>query len=125
LVAVLSTIRGRAHASAFGREIAEEQVRRALVVGAISTVIVFVIVLLLVFTNSEFDFLSLLFDAVSAFGTVGLSTGITEKLSASGQFILVIAMFVGRIGPFALGLALTQRSERDRLRFAQEHVTIG
>ncbi|MDP6072633.1 MAG: potassium transporter TrkG [SAR202 cluster bacterium] len=125
LVAVLSTIRGRAHASAFGREIAEEQVRRALVVGAISTVIVFVIVLLLVFTNSEFDFLSLLFDAVSAFGTVGLSTGITEKLSASGQFILVIAMFVGRIGPFALGLALTQRSEGDRLRFAQEHVTIG
>ncbi len=125
LVAVISMIRGRAHASAFGREIPEEQVRRALVVGAISTAMVFVFGLLLVFTNGAFDFLSLLFEAVSAFGTVGLSTGITEKLSSWGHFILVLAMFVGRIGPFAIGLALIQRAEGDRLRFAQERVTIG
>ncbi|MCL0028899.1 Trk family potassium uptake protein [Dehalococcoidia bacterium] len=125
LVSMFSTIKGRSHASVFGREIPDEQVRRALLVGAISTAFVFSIIVLLTLSNSELDFLDLFFESVSAFGTVGWSTGITPQISSWGHLILVIAMFVGRIGPFTIGLALAPRAERDPYRFAQERVTIG
>ena len=125
LVAMMSTMRGRSHASVFSREIPDEQVRRALVVGAISTAFVFTIVVLLTLSNSGFDFLELFFESVSAFGTVGWSTGITPQLSSWGHLILVVAMFMGRIGPFTVGLAMAQRTEGDPYRFAKERVTIG
>ena len=125
LVAMLSTMRGRSHASIFSREIPEVQVRGALLVGAIATAFVFSIVVLLTLSNSSFDFLDLFFESVSAFGTVGWSTGITPQLSDWGHLILVVAMLVGRIGPFTVGLAMAQRTEGDPYRFAQERVTIG
>lgn len=125
IVAVVSTIRGRSHASAYGREIPDEQVKRALTVGAISLGMVFVVILLLTLSNTTFDFLSLIFESMSAFSTVGLSTGITPHLSTWGHVILVVAMFVGRIGPFTIVIAMAQISEVDRYRFAQERVTIG
>ncbi|MDP6715344.1 MAG: potassium transporter TrkG [SAR202 cluster bacterium] len=125
IVAISSTIQGRAHASAYGREIPDEQVRRALTVGSISLGMLFLVVLLLTLSNTTFDFLSLIFESVSAFSTVGLSTGITPDLSQWGHIVLVVAMFVGRIGPFTLVIALAQKAEGGRYRFAEEHVTIG
>ena len=125
LVAVLSTIRGRAHASAFGREIPEEQLRRALVLGAISAAIVFTVAAALNISDGAIDFLDIFFESVSAFGTVGLSAGITSSLSQWGQLILVVAMFVGRLGPFTISIAMAQQASVDRYRFAQERVTIG
>ena len=92
---------------------------------ALATAFVFGIVVLLTVSNSGFDFLDLFFESVSAFGTVGWSTGITPQLSSWGHLILVVAMFVGRIGPFTVGLAMAQRTEGDPYRFAQERVTIG
>ena len=125
LVAVFSTIRGRTTASAFGREIPARQVRSALVIGAIATAIVFAVVMSLNITDGAFDFLDLFFEGVSAFGTVGLSAGITSALSQWGQLILIAAMFVGRVGPFTLGIAMAQQSEVDRYRFVEERVTMG
>ena len=125
LVAVLSTMRGRTYASIFGREIPAEQVRRSLVLGAVSTAIVFAVIVALSITDGGMDFLDLFFESVSAFGTVGLSAGITPILSQWGQLILVLAMFVGRLGPFTIGIAMAQSSTIDNYRFAQERVTIG
>lgn len=125
LVAVFSTIRGRNTSSAFDREIPGRQVRSALVIGAIATAIVFVVVVSLSITDGAFDFLDLFFEGVSAFGTVGLSAGITSSLSQWGQLILIIAMFIGRVGPFTIGIAMAQQSEVDRYRFVEERVTIG
>ena len=125
LVAVISTIRGRSSATAFGREIPEEQVRRALVLGAISITVVFIVAVSLNITDGALAFLDLFFESVSAFGTVGLSTGVTSTLTHWGQLVLVIAMFVGRVGPFTMGIAMAQQGEGDRYRFAHERVTIG
>ena len=125
LVAVFSTIRGRSYTSAFGREIPARQVRSALVIGAIATAIVFVVVVSLSVTDGAFDFLALWFEGVSAFGTVGLSAGITSELSRWGQLILILAMFVGRVGPFTIGIAMAQQSSVDRYRYVPERVTIG
>ena len=125
LVAVLSTIRGKGHASAFGREIPQVQVQRAMTIGAVATAFVFLVGLMLTFSEQEFAFIDLLFESVSAFGTVGLSTGLTPDLSRWGHVILIVTMFIGRIGPLTLGLAMVQRGEGDLYRFAQERVTIG
>jgi trk system potassium uptake protein TrkH len=125
LVAVLSTLRGRAHARAFGREIPQVQVQRAMTIGSLAMAFAFVMALLLTFSEREFAFIDLLFEAVSAFGTVGLSTGLTAELSRWGHVILIITMFAGRVGPFTLGLTMIQRGESDLYRYAKERVTIG
>ena len=125
LVAILSTLQGRSQASAFGRELPGEQVRRAMVIGAISTAMVFAIVVALNVTDGALDFLDIFFESVSAFGTVGLSAGITPALSQWGQIIVILAMFVGRLGPYAIGIAMAHTSTIDNYRFAQERVTIG
>ena len=127
LVAVLSTIRGKGHASAFGREIPQEQVQRAMSIGTVATAFVFLIALMLTFSESDkgFAFIDLLFESVSAFGTVGLTTGLTPDLTRWGHIILVASMFFGRIGPLTLGLAMVQSSQGDLYRYAQERVTIG
>ena len=125
LVAVLFTIRGRTHASAFGREIPHPQVQRAMVVGAVATAFVFLVTLALSSVEKEFDFLDLFFEGMSAFGTVGLSTGLTPDLSDWGHLILVVTMFMGRIGPLTIALAMARHPESDMYRYAQERVTIG
>ena len=60
-----------------------------------------------------------------AFGTVGLSSGITSALSQWGQIIVILAMFIGRLGPYTIGIAMAQTSAIDNYRFVQERVTIG
>lgn len=74
-----------------------------------------------------FDFLDYMFEAVSAFNTVGLSTGPTGWLSDKGRLLLVVLMFVGRIGPLTFAAALSREDPRERLvrRYAHEDVIVG
>lgn len=127
LVAVLSTLRGSATASVFGRQIPESQVHRAMTIAAAAVMVVFLTAIMLTFSEAskEFPFIDLLFESVSAFGTVGLSTGLTGDLSRWGQVILVVSMFVGRVAPVTLALAMARSGQRDLYRFAPERVTIG
>ena len=125
LVAVFSTVRGMPHATAFGREIATGQVQIAMTVGALATAFVFVVALALAYLEPDFTFIDLLFEAVSAAGTVGLSTGLTGQLSPWGQGVLTATMFLGRVGPLTLALYMATRRETARYRHAQERITLG
>jgi len=125
LIAVLSTLGGRAHTRAFGREIPHVHVQRASAIAVMALIVVFLFALVLTFSEPEFAFIDLLFEAVSAFGTVGLSTGLTPDLSQAGHLILIVAMFLGRVGTFTLGLMMVERGENDLYRYAQERVTIA
>ena len=69
--------------------------------------------------------LGLFFEAVSALGTVGLSTGITPELSAAGKVVLIVLMFIGRLGPLTMAVAISRRSRPVRLQYAEEAVMIG
>ena len=124
LVAVLASIRGRAHVEVFGREVPDVQIQRALTIAFLGIAFIFVIAFLLVITEG-FSFDKLIFETVSAFGTGGLSTGITSALSAWGKTLMVVTMFVGRIGPLTIVLALGQRPQHAVYRFSQERVRIG
>ena len=124
LIAIVSTVKGEPSATAFGRRIQHAIVYRALAVAFLAIAFVFVIGLGLTLTTDA-TFVQTLFEAVSAFGTVGASTGITPDLTDPGRLITSFAMFVGRLGPLTLVIALAARAHPVPYRPAVESVRIG
>lgn len=107
----VSYIRGHRRVHAFGRVIPESQVHRAISIVFLGTSFIFLLTLLMTITERGKDFVSLLFEVVSAITTTGFTVGITRELSMGGQVIIMIAMFIGRLGPLTAVLALTQREQ--------------
>lgn len=124
-VALVAQIKQRNSVSAFGRELPERQVQRAYLILSVSVAFVFMVVMLLSITEDGADTLAVLFEAISAFGTCGLSLGLTSSLSPIGQLIIAATMFIGKLGPLMIGVTMSQGSESDLYRYAQERVTIG
>jgi trk system potassium uptake protein TrkH len=106
------------------RAIAPEVFRRASAVTAISAGIVIVSLTLLTITE-EHDFMKLMFETVSAFGTVGLSTGITAALTTAGKLVITATMFIGRVGPLTIALGVAAAEGKTRYRLARESLPIG
>jgi trk system potassium uptake protein TrkH len=126
LVAIVSTARGKPSAEAFGRRIQHGLIYRALSVALLAIAVVFVTGLVLELTTPpDYPFVNVIFESVSAFGTVGASTGITLEMPDPARFVMVIAMYVGRLGPLTLVLALTARARPVRTRPAVEIMRIG
>ena len=125
VAAVLSSLRGRSQAEAFGREIPVSQLYRALTVALLGLAVIGILLTILTITESDVPFLNLMFDTISALGTTGASTGIVANLSITGKFLFMVAMIVGRLGPVVLALALAPREDPTVYRFAQERVKIG
>lgn len=125
LLAAVATLRGKRRVNAFGREVPAIIVQRALVVGAAATAILIFFFGALVAIQPELDFRRALFEIVSAFGTVGLSTGITSELNTGARVLVSAAMFLGRFGPLTIALLMAGRESTEPYRFARERVRIG
>jgi trk system potassium uptake protein TrkH len=125
MAAVWCILRGRSRTTIFGREIPLEQVMRAMAIITVSVGFIFLVALLLSFSDHGFPFIHLFFETVSAFGTVGLSLGVTGDLSTFGRLLLVVTMLIGRVGPFAIAFAMASRPRGDVIRYANESVNIG
>ncbi|GIX04724.1 MAG: Trk family potassium uptake protein [Planctomycetaceae bacterium] len=116
----------REEVEVFRRTIPRQQVYRAALIVALSAVILFSLTLALdLAENRPGRFLQLAFEVQSALATVGLSTGITPELTAPGRLIIILAMFVGRVGPLTLILALRRTEQPERYRYPEEHVILG
>jgi trk system potassium uptake protein TrkH len=124
LVAAWSAVRSSPSATAFGRSIPNVIVYRCVAIFLVGVAGAFVLALALQLTGS-LPFLGVMFESVSALGTVGVSTGLTSQFSPGGLLLLVAAMFVGRLGPLVLVLALAQRTRPVAHRPAVEPVRIG
>ncbi len=124
IATIWSSLRGREYAGAFGRRFSTSQIHRALTIIMVSLAFISLIVFILTITE-KFRFLNLLFETISAFGTVGLSTGITPDLSLAGRLIITFTMFVGRLGPLTLALALIQRQKTTAYTYPEEIIRIG
>jgi trk system potassium uptake protein TrkH len=130
---VVARWRGHGRATVFHRTVPHAVMDRALALALLAWALVSVAIGLLVATethgvpagDAEPRFVALMFEAVSAFGTVGLSTGITPSLSAAGKLVLVGLMYAGRVGPLTLVLAVGPRRQRGRFRYAEENVMVG
>jgi Trk-type K+ transport system membrane component len=121
---VWSEVRGDPHVSAFGRRVPAHVQRQAFSVAFIATAAVVAGTLVLM-ADSVHPFRDVLFEAVSAFGTVGLSTGITAEWNDLGRVTLVVLMFLGRTGPYTLAVALALRERQRLYRFPEERPIIG
>ncbi len=121
---MLAEVRGEPHVHVLGRKIPREVHRQALtvVLAGVGLVLAATLALLII---TPFGFDAVLFEAVSAFGTVGLSTGITGELPAAGQLILVLLMFAGRIGPITFAAALALRERGKRYDLPEERPIVG
>ena len=125
-LAVVSVLRSRNRLELFGRSIPEEQVSRALTIIFLGLTVTMVTALLLVvFEGEQGDFLDLLYEATSACATVGVSTGLTAELSTSSQLVLIAAMFLGRVGPLTLLLAVARRAGSARYEYPEERIVLG
>ena len=83
-------------------------------------------ILLMMRLEPEHDFLSLFFEVVSAFATVGLSLGITPYLSVAGKLVISLLMIVGRVGPLTMALAIGQnKKERGNIQYPEGRIMIG
>lgn len=121
---ILSELRGDRDVTLFERRIPTAAQRQALAIALISVGVVFSATLVLTELGG-FGIGPTLLEVTSAFGTVGLSTGITEALPVVGHAMLVLLMFAGRVGPLTVGTALALRSRDRRYRYPEERPLIG
>jgi len=109
-----------------GRTIKIELLRKAVFIISIAFFIIFIsTILILIAQGSEFTFLQVLFEVTSAFGTVGLTTGITPRLSDFSRIVIVATMFLGRVGPLSFVLSLASRKKKMRPEYPEEDLAIG
>ncbi len=122
--AMLAEVRGEPNSMVMGRRIAPHALRQALTVALLGVAFVVAATLALE-TVVDAPLEAVLFEAVSAFATVGLSTGITADLPVSGELIVILLMFVGRLGPVTLVSALALRERTRRYELPEERPVIG
>ena len=123
VLATISIFKRREQTAVFGRSIGTQAIIKSLAITVVSWLTVVTAVFLLILSES-LVFIDLAFEAVSAFGTVGLSRGITADLSPIGQGIIMVLMLIGRVGPLTLAFMLT-RSHSKRIQYPDGAVNVG
>ncbi|MGN0163493.1 MAG: potassium transporter TrkG, partial [Candidatus Ornithomonoglobus sp.] len=120
---IKSTARNR-HITAFRRKLPDEAIRKAFVIFILAIGIVCFVTLFLSISDPQNTFIQNLFEAASAYGTAGLSTGITSSLSAPGRIIIIFTMFSGRVGALTIA-TLWSFNAPQTARYTEEHIAIG
>ncbi|MDL2287933.1 Trk family potassium uptake protein [Oscillospiraceae bacterium OttesenSCG-928-F05] len=131
VISMISVLKGRNRLEAFGRTLPLDLLQKALTVAGTMLAVVFASTLLLHFTERggpfPHTFLDLLFESCSAAGTVGVTTGLTPYLSAAGKIVLTICMYLGRLSPVTVVVALNTKlhAGNDGTGYPHERVIIG
>lgn len=126
VLAVISVLYSKEDILVFKRKIPNSTAMKAFAVTSISLLLVFFITFIISILQPEFSLIDVLFEATSAFGTVGLSTGLTPKLSDVSRFLIILNMFIGRIGPvtFALSLSLASKKHAEVI-YPEAKIAVG
>jgi trk system potassium uptake protein len=120
----INMIRGKREPVVFSRCLSLNQIMKAVSIMCAAIGMIFIATFVMaIFEDLEFS--ALLFEAFSAFGTVGLSRGITPELSSASKIALILTMFGGRIGPLTLMVALARQKKEDILHYPEENILIG
>lgn len=129
ILTLFALLRGRIESEWRSRTIPMQTVRYALAIFFLYIVFTFTAYSLLLITEpiaaGTDTAMRLLFETISAFGTVGLSLGTTRELTPAGQLIIIASMFIGRVGPLTLVMLLGSRGISQRVRYPEEDITIG
>lgn len=121
---ILTYVRGKKQVRIFHREVHDEDVRKAVTITLVAFFIMFVSVLI-VSTAEDFSLTQILFEVTSAFGTVGLSMGITPELSSVSKVLLMLLMFIGRVGVISFLLMFRPKVTKSTIHYPKERIIIG
>ncbi|NIS61491.1 MAG: hypothetical protein GTO13_12555 [Proteobacteria bacterium] len=129
----INRYKGRERANLFKRTVPHETVSRSISIILASVLAVTIITIFLLITQlgnlshteSRGLFLDYLFETVSAFGTVGLSMGVTTKLDTAGKLIIIAMMLLGRLGPLTLAFAMARKVKKSEFQYAEESIIVG
>lgn len=125
IMTVVSVIKGREDTQMFKRRISKDLVYRAFTVTALGGAIVVIVTMILSVTEAGASLEYLLYEATSAFATVGLTLGITTKLSTVGKIVIALTMYLGRVGPMTVVLALTTRKKNKSIKYPEDKILVG
>jgi len=120
---IKSIVRNR-HCESFKRTIPYDIIIKSFIIMALSLALVLVSTFILCVLEPEYSLIQNLFEVTSAFGTVGLSTGITPDLSSGSKFLLVLVMYIGRLGPLTIATLWIDK-EKSSVHYSEEIITIG
>jgi trk system potassium uptake protein len=121
---VINTVKGNQEVVIGRRRLPHDLAMRSLAVACIAFSLIVLATLLLTMTENK-EFMAVLFEVVSAFGTVGLSTGITPDLTPFGRVIVIFVMFTGRVGPLTIAFALAKKKTVTGIRYPEERIMVG
>lgn len=124
LLAVWTLITGKEEVNVLKRRLPRELIFKAFSITVYSLGVVFLAVFILSMTEKA-PLNMILFEVISAFGTVGMSLGLTPELSPSGKIVIAILMFIGRVGPLTVAFALANRNKKERYKYVEEKIMIG
>ncbi|MDT8899695.1 TrkH family potassium uptake protein [Anaeroselena agilis] len=121
---VFGFIRGKKEVELFHRHVVQASITKAVTIAVISAGLIIAVTLAMTLTEQA-PLLNILFEVTSAFGTVGLSTGITPNLSTAGKMMIIFTMFAGRVGSLTLVLSLALKKQNGKLLYPEGKVIIG
>lgn len=124
-LSVFTTIRNRKNIEIAGRTLSTDLLNRALTIFLFAASYVFIALFVVSISDPDKSALKLLFEVVSAFCTVGLSTGITAEFSTVGKVVLMLSMYLGRVGILTLVVALSAAANRKAFEYPNAHLMIG
>lgn len=124
-LAVITTIRGKKHLELGGRSISFDLLNKAFTVFIFSATYILLGTFFLAIFEPKLAVLDLVFEEVSAFCTVGLTRGITPYLSDPSKIVLILSMYIGRIGTLTLAFALASRVDSTNYRYPKAHMLVG
>ena len=127
ILMIVTTIRGKEDTVVFGRTLPRAIIRKAVTIVGLALGLIITTTMILSITDPQFPFEAILFESISAFGTVGLSVGITPELSQIGRVVIAFMMFFGRVGPLTvfLALAYNKKNMQRKVKYPEERVIIG
>ncbi|MFK5889701.1 MAG: potassium transporter TrkG [Flavobacteriaceae bacterium] len=121
---IFKVLRGETSINIFNRHITHKIILRALAL----VVVYFMAIILaatLLLLKYPFDFFDTFFEVISALGTVGLSLGITAQLDMYGKIIIILCMFLGRIGPATLAMMTLRKQKEIKIKYPEDRVVLG
>lgn len=122
--AMIAMVRGKEDIVMFRHRIAKDRIYKAITFTLLSFFLI-VLSAMVLSTTEEFPFLGILFEVTSAYGTAGMSMGLTAQLTTFGKIVIMLLMFVGRLGPVTLAFTLTPKAEKELYRYPEGKITIG
>jgi Trk-type K+ transport system membrane component len=122
---ILSLAKGKSRTEIFRREIADISVRRAFAIISLSLVVIGFAIMFIYMFDPEKELMDIAFECFSAYGTVGLSLGITSDLSSASKFVIIIVMIVGRISMLSLVIAVFKKIKLKNYRYPTEEIMIN